>query len=360
MHAFVCNMLPMRVIFGSGTLTQVAIEASRLNLARVLVLTTPRHAEWAKTAARILGERYAGAFTGAAMHTPVEVTAEAMRAATDLGVDGVVAIGGGSTIGLGKAIALRTDLPQVVVPTTYAGSEMTPIIGETKEGQKSTQKSSRVLPEVVIYDVDLTLDLPPALSGVSGMNAIAHAVETLYAQDANPLLRLIALEAVGALASALPRIVDMPKDESARSKALYGAWLCGVCLGSAGMSLHHKLCHVIGGAFALPHADTHAAILPHAVAYNDSPNAVPLRKLAELLGGADAASGLYKLACRVGARRSLKDLGMPLEGIERAVDLALENPYWNPKPLERQGLRDLIMRAYSGDPPRPTVADQEA
>lgn len=360
MHPFVCNLLPMRVIFGSGTLTQVASEVSRLNLARVLVLTTPRHAQWAEAASRILGERYAGAFAGAAMHTPVDVTEDAMRTAAELRIDGVLAIGGGSTIGLAKAMALRTDLAQIAVPTTYSGSEMTPIIGETKDGLKTTQRSARVLPKVVIYDVDLTLDLPPEVSGVSGMNAMAHAVEALYAQDTNPLVRLIALEAAAALASALPQAVDTPRDEVARSNALYGAWLCGVCLGSVGMALHHKLCHVVGGAFSLPHADTHAAILPHAVAYNDSAEAIPLRKLAAVLGCADAASGLYKLARRVGAKRGLKELGMPREGIERAVDLALENPYWNPKPLERQGLRELITRAYAGDAPQSSVAREQA
>jgi maleylacetate reductase len=355
MHAFVCNLLPMRVIFGSGTLAQLSSEVSRLNLARVLVLTTPRHAQWASAAARSLGERYAGAFAGAAMHTPVEVTEDAMRTVAERNIDGLLAIGGGSTIGLAKAIALRTDVVQIAVPTTYSGSEMTPIVGETKDGLKTTQRSARVLPQVVLYDVDLTLDLPPEVSGVSGMNAIAHAVEALYAQDANPLVRLIALEAVGALASALPRVVDTPLDESARSNALYGAWLCGVCLGSVGMALHHKLCHVLGGAFGLPHAETHAAILPHATAYNTAAAEIPLFQLAAVLGSTDAASGLYELSRRVGANRGLKDFGMPREGIGRAVDLALANPYWNPRPLERHGLRELITRAYEGDPPQATA-----
>jgi maleylacetate reductase len=351
-QAFECSLSPMRVIFGSGTLERLSAEVSQLSLAKVLVLTTPRHAEWADSAAKLLGDRYAGVFSGAAMHTPTEVTEEAMRTIVDRDIDGLLAIGGGSTIGLAKAIALRTNLVQIVVPTTYSGSEMTPIVGETNDGMKATQRSPRVLPEVVLYDVELTLDLPPSVSGVSGMNAIAHAVEALYAKDANPLVSLIALEAVGALAIALPRIADSPRDVAARAKALYGAWLCGVCLGSVGMALHHKLCHVIGGAFALPHAETHAAILPHAAAYNAAAADIPMRRLAATLGCADAASGLYALSRRLGAPRGLKDLGMPREGIERVVELALANPYWNPRPLERHELRDLITRAYEGDPPR--------
>src|SRR5262249_49398149 len=161
----------------------------------------------------------------------------------------------------------RTDLPQIVVPTTYAGSEMTPILGETAGGAKTTQKTLKVLPEVVIYDVELTLSLPVAISGVSGMNAIAHAIEALYAQDANPVIELMALEGIRALAGALPRIAEAPKDVEARSDALYGAWLCGVCLGSVGMALHHKLCHTLGGSFGLPHAETHTVVLPHATRY---------------------------------------------------------------------------------------------
>jgi maleylacetate reductase len=355
MQPFACHLQTPRVIFGSGTLAQLPAEASRLELSRVLVLTTPGRVEWGKAAARILGESYAGTYGGATMHTPVEVTEEALRVVAERDIDGLLAIGGGSTIGLAKAIALRTDLTQIVVPTTYSGSEMTPIIGETRDGLKTTQKSARVLPEVVLYDVDLTLTLAPEVCGISGMNAIAHAVEALYAPDANPLVRLIALEGVQSLTSALATIANAPQDQAARSSALYGAWLCGVCLGTVGMALHHKLCHVLGGAFGLPHAQTHAVILPHATAYNADAAEDSLRPLASVLGSTDAASGLYALARKVGAPRGLKDLGMPREGIERAVELALANPYWNPRPLEHDALHDLITRAYEGDPPQTPV-----
>src|SRR4051812_27661678 len=270
------------------------------------------------------------------MHTPVAVTERAVQIVRERAVDAVVSFGGGSTTGLGKAIALRTDLPQIVLPTTYAGSEMTPILGETKDGVKTTQRSPKVLPEVVIYDVDLTLGLPPAIAATSGMNAMAHAVEALYAQDRNPIISLIAEQGLAALARALPKIANEPQDRTARADALYGAWLCGTCLGAVGMALHHKLCHVLGGTFDLPHAETHTIVLPHAVAYNAPVVPDAMERIARALGTADAAQSLYELAGRLGAKRALRDIGMPADGVEQAVQTAMATPYWNPRPLKEQ------------------------
>jgi maleylacetate reductase len=351
MESFVYNGLPTRVVFGSGVLANLPAEAERLGLERALVLTTPQQVQQAEGIAEMLGARSAGVYSGAAMHTPVSVTEDALLVVTERRVDGLVAVGGGSTTGLAKAIALRTDLPQIVAPTTYAGSEMTPILGETKDGVKTTQTSLKVLPEVVIYDVDLTLTLPAKLSGVSGMNAIAHAVEALYAGDRNPIIDLMAIEAISALARALPRIAERPQDRDARAHALYGAWLGGVCLGAVGMALHHKLCHTLGGSFDLPHAETHAIVLPHAVAYNALATPAAMAKLAAALGVANPAQGLYELGGRVGAPRALKDLGMPEAGVEKAARLALANPYWNPRPLEPDAIRGLIAAAWAGRPP---------
>ncbi|MDX8518214.1 maleylacetate reductase [Mesorhizobium dulcispinae] len=352
MEPFVYNGQPARVIFGSGTIRQLPEELDRLGLTRVVVLATPPREPEARRLAERLGDRAAGVYARATMHTPVEITEDAVRVVLDLKADGLVAVGGGSTTGLAKAIALRTDLPQVVVPTTYAGSEMTPILGETRDGVKTTQSSPKVLPEVVVYDIDLTLSLPAAISGASGLNAIAHAVEALYARERNPVISLMATEAIGALAAALPVIAIDPGDRDARGKALYGAWLCGICLGSVGMALHHKLCHTLGGSFDLPHAETHAIVLPHALAYNAP--AVPdvMMRLRDVLGTDDPAVELYDLAGRVGARRALADIGMPESGIELATDRALSNPYWNPRPLEHDPLRGLIARAYAGERPR--------
>ena len=255
--------------------------------------------------------------------------------------------------GLGKAIALRTDLPQIVLPTTYAGSEMTPILGETKDGVKTTQRTPKVLPEVVIYDVDLTLGLPPAIAATSGMNAMAHAVEALYARDRNPVTSLMAEEGIRSLARALPGIVDDPQDREARADALYGAWLCGACLGAVGMALHHKLCHVLGGAFDLPHAETHTIVLPHAVAYNASGRTRRHGAHRAGPGGNGRRAGPVRVWRGAwGPNRRCATSACRRTGSSQAVKAAMAAPYWNPRPIEEDGLRDLLARAWNGDPPR--------
>ena len=351
MRPFVYNALPARVVFGHGTISQVANEVSRLGCRRALILSTPQQQSEAERLASHLGDFAAGVFAGAVMHTPVEVTEQAMGLVRDLGSDCTIALGGGSTIGLGKAIALRTDLPQIAIPTTYAGSEATPILGETEGGRKTTQRSLRVLPEVIVYDVDLTLTLPHGLTTTSGMNAMAHAVEALYAEDANPVISLLAEQAIGILAQALRRITQNPQDREARADALYGAWACGTCLGSVGMALHHKLCHVLGGSFGLPHAETHTVVLPHAVAFNASAAPEAMARVAHALGATEAAQGLFELAGDLGAPRSLGEIGMPEGGLDDAADLAVASPYGNPRPIEREVIRALLQDAYDGRPP---------
>lgn len=348
MEAFTYTGAPARVVFGSGTIGQVRDEVAALGITRALVLATPQQVEQAERTKAALGDLGAAVFADAAMHTPVAVTDRALEVVKSHGIDGTVAIGGGSTIGLGKAIALNTDLPQVAVPTTYAGSEMTPILGQTAEGRKTTLRDPKVLPETVVYDVDLTLTLPVGLSVTSGMNAIAHAVEALYAQDRNPITTLMAIEAIGALAEALPRIVDAPDDREARARALYGAWLCGTVLGSVGMALHHKLCHALGGAFDLPHAETHTVVLPFAAAYNEA--AVPdmLAPVARIFDASSAGRGLQAFASRIGAPLDLKGLGMPEDGIDKAADMATQNPYWNPRAFDRAAIRRVIDDAWHG------------
>lgn len=340
-----------RVVFAPGGLARLGAEAERLKLERVLVLSTVQQLSHAKKAVSALGARLAGSFAGAAMHTPVDVTEEAWALARKIRADGLVAIGGGSAIGLAKALALRTDLPQIVVPTTYAGSEATPILGETKDELKTTQRSEKVLPETILYDVELSVSLPIGLSVSSGLNAIAHAAEALYAEDRNPLIQVMAEEAVRVFASALPRIHAQPDDLSARSDALYGAWLCGTCLGAVGMALHHKICHTLGGTFNLPHAQTHAVMLPHALAYNLPCARDAGQRLSRALNGEDPALALYRLARALGIRTALRDLGMPQDAIDKAADLAVQNAYANPRPIERSEIRAMLTRAWSGDPP---------
>jgi maleylacetate reductase len=351
MQPFVYNAHPARVVFGAGALSQLATEIERLGAKKALVLCTPEQRASAERVAGLLGARAAGIFDRAAMHVPIETAREARDVARTLGADCAVAIGGGSTTGLGKAIALDSGLPIIAIPTTYAGSEMTPIYGITEAGNKKTGKDARVLPQVVLYDPELTLSLPPALSVTSGINAIAHAAEGLYAVDANPIMDLMAQEGIAAIARALPAIRRQPQDLAARGDALYGAWLCGTVLGNVGMALHHKLCHTLGGSFNLPHAETHTVVLPHALAYNALAAPAAMQRIARALNTASAAQGVFDLAKDNGAPTALKDIGMHVEDIDKACDIALQNQYPNPRPLERVALRQLLQDAFEGRRP---------
>ena len=350
---FAYTAAPQRVVFAPGCHDRVAVEVAALGCRRALVLTTPEQAAAGQGVAALLGPASAGIFSGATMHTPVEVTARALVDLQQAGADCLVAIGGGSTTGLSKALALRTGLPQVVIPTTFAGSEATPILGQTEGGKKTTLTDPRVRPTVILYDVTLVRSLPPHLVVSSGMNAIAHAVEGLYARDRNPISSLMALEGICALAASLPRLTGGAPQDGDWGEALYGAWLCGTVLGQVGMALHHKLCHALGGGFNLPHAETHAVILPHAVAYTEA--AVPdlLRPVAEIFGTTSAYEGLGALARQIGAPFSLAALGLVAADLPRAVDLATGNPYWNPRPIEREAVAALLARALAGDPAQP-------
>jgi maleylacetate reductase len=286
------------------------------------------------------------------MHVPIEVAHRARQVAAELGADGCVAVGGGSAVGLGKAIALEHDLPVIAVPTTYAGSEMTPVWGLTEGGQKRTGRDIRVLPKSVLYDPEMTLTLPAQMSATSGMNAIAHAVEGLYAPDATPIVSLMAEEGIRALATALPRVVADGSDLEARGEAQYGAWLCGAVLAATTMSLHHKLCHTLGGTLGLPHAQTHTVVLPHALAYSTPAAPEAVAAVSRALGGVpDPARALWELAGRLGAPRSLRELGMAQEDIPRIAELAVANPYSNPRPVTRDGIEALLWTAWTGAHP---------
>jgi len=352
LQEFTYSTSPIRVVFGSGTVSRIPDELARLGISRALVLATPRQQAALGDIAALTGARIAGVFGGAIVHTPLEVTDSAMQAVDELKPDGILAIGAGAATGLSKAIALRTDLPQLVVPTSYAGSEMTAVLGETREGVKTTQSSPKILPEAVIYDVDLTLSMPPRFSMLSGFNAMAHALEALYARDSNPIITLMAQEAIAKLATALPEVNARPSDIAARTDALYGAWLSGVCLGSVGMALHHKLCHTVGALFDLPHAETHTVLLPHTIAYNTPAASEVLGRAASALGAGDAATGVFELEKRLGMPLSLREIGMPEDGIDRAAELATKSPYWNPRPLEQDAIRDLLRRAWWGARPQ--------
>jgi maleylacetate reductase len=351
---FVYEALPGRVVFGVGSLDRLPDEVARLGVAKALVLATPQQREQAEGVAARLGDRSAGVYDKAEMHVPIEVAQAARDEAKRLGADACVAVGGGSTIGLGKAIALEFGLPIIAVPTTYAGSEMTPIWGLTEDGIKKTGRDTKVLPTTVVYDPMLTLTLPAAISAASGMNAIAHCVEALYSETASPIVSLMAEEGVRALARALPAVVADPSDIAARTDALYGSYLSGASLGAVGMALHHKLCHTLGGSFNLPHAETHTIVIPHATAYNREAAPEAMARLSRALGSDEPAGAIYDLAKSIGAKMALADLGMREADLDRAADIATQNPYFNPRPITREGIRALLDDAYHGR--RPTAA----
>lgn len=351
---------PARVLFGSGTASRVGDEVRRLGGARVLLLAGTSVSDAAEQVCVTLGPLLAARFDGAAMHTPVEVTEKALSLLREAQADCLVAIGGGSTTGLSKALALRTDLPQIILPTTYAGSEVTPVLGETSDGQKVTTSSAAVLPETVIYDVEFSRSLPLAMTVTSAVNALAHAVEALYSPQANPIIDGFALEAIARTARALPLLVggeaasatDVAAGTSdPRADLLRAAWLAGTCLGAAGMGLHHKLCHVLGGSFGLSHAETHTVILPHAMAYNASAAPQAMRRVAEVLGVEDAPSGLFDLIATAGGPTSLRALGLAEADIPRVAQLAAAQSYPNPRELTVDGIESLLRDAWHGRRP---------
>ncbi|MFQ5953699.1 MAG: maleylacetate reductase [Kiloniellales bacterium] len=352
MMDFVYDALPGRVVFGVESLQSLPDEAARLGIENALVVCTPGGRRRMGKVTAGLGDRLAGVFDRVVMHVPAALAEAAREAARQLGADGCVAIGGGSAIGLAKAVALDSGLPILAVPTTYAGSEMTPILGMTEGRVKRTMRHARVLPKTVIYDPVLTLGLPPRISAASGLNAIAHSVEALYAKAANPITSMLAEEGIAALAEGLPVVVERPDDIDARSRALYGAFLCGAALGAVGMGIHHKLCHVLGGSFDLPHAETHAVLLPHTAAFNRQAAAVAMARVARALGAEDAPAGLWELAGRIGAPRALEPIGMAADDLDEAAEIATRDPYDNPRPVTREAVRMLLDDAYHGRRPK--------
>lgn len=350
MRPFTFPGITTRVIFGHGTLGQVPAEVARLGHTRALVLSTPHQATEAQALADTLGPASAGIFAGAVMHTPVEVTAQAVEAFRASGATCVVALGGGSTVGLAKAIAVRTGADQVVIPTTYAGSEMTDILGETEAGVKTTRRDPAIRPETVIYDVDLTLSLPVPLTVTSAFNAIAHAMEALYAPDRNPVVAAMVRDALPAFRDALPVVVANPQDRDARAEVLYAAWCCSTALGYVAMALHHKLAHTLGGSFNTPHAETHTVLLPYTTAFNAVAAGRELVPIAETFGG-PAGQALWDFGTRTGAPQRLSDLGMQESDIDRAADLATRAPYPNPRPFTRDDIRNLLQAAWDGRRP---------
>lgn len=349
MTGFAFDNPPGRIVFGAGSLATLYEEIERLGLKRALLISTPGRSAWLDSVGASLRQSFAGKFERAMPHVPQEVADQAKAAAESTGADCLVALGGGSAIGVAKAVALELELPVVAVPTTYSGSEMTPIYGITRNGSKETGRAPHVRPVLVIYDPDLTLDLPARVTACSGLNAMAHCVEALYAVDANPLSSGAAMQGIMLLSMALPELARDPANAVERSDALEGAWFAGFALGTVQMALHHKLCHTLGGAFDLPHADTHAVLLPYTAAFNRQAAKAGMRAVADMLDADDAPSALLRLATDIGAPLSLSGLGFDERDIDKAARLAVERQYPNPRPVTEGGIRDLLAAAFHGD-----------
>lgn len=342
-----------RVVFGIGSIQKTAAELEGMNLHRAALVTTSGRSELAENVADMLGESCAGIVAEAVQHVPTEIVTKSLKLIESIGADSIIAIGGGSAIGLAKAIALKTSLPIIAIPTTYAGSEMTPIWGMTENGRKKTGKDRVVKPQTVIYDPVLTSTLPLSIAAKSGMNAIAHCVEALYSENANPITSLMAEEGIRALREGLPQVLENPEDLKIHANVLYGAWLGGTVLGSVGMALHHKLCHILGGSFNLPHAETHSVILPFAVWYNYSHAPEAMERLAKAFGThpEHAAGTLFDLGLSLRIPMSLAEIGLKEENLDQVAEQAVQNPYYNPRPVDKKILRQLLQYAYNGDRP---------
>jgi alcohol dehydrogenase class IV len=340
-----------RVVFGPGVArTAVGEEVARVGGSRVLLIVTTSTKDLAASLTK--GLDVVATFDRVRPHVPVEVAAEATELAQRTEAEVLVSVGGGSTTGTAKVIALTTDRPIVAIPTTYSGSEATPVWGRTEAATKITGVDPRVLPRTVVYDPELTLTLPTDLTIASALNAMAHCIDSLWAPRANPILSALATEGISALATAMPALFADGSDLAARSRCLYAAYLAGSTFASAGSGLHHKICHVLGGMFDLPHAQTHAVVLPHVLAFNGAAVPEALQRVGQGLNSSEPIEALLALYDSVNAPRALRDLGMPYEGIESVACIVVDAaPERNPAPVTRSAMTKLLRRAWSGDHP---------
>ena len=344
MDSFDCEFLPGKVVFGAGALRRIGDEVAALGLSRVMVISGGSAKAAADRALEFLGDAVATTFGTVIQHVPEGLAEEGRDAAADARVDGVVAVGGGSATGLGKVVAVAREIPLVAVPTTYSGSEMTPVYGTTGE-RKVTIRDLRSLPRVVIYDPELTVDLPPRVSAASGFNAMAHSVEAIVGPGATPPTAVLAAEALRVLPGALRACVATPSDLAARSDALYGAMLAGRSLASAGTGLQHRLAHVLGGRFNAVHADAHAGLLPYVTAYHERQQPAATSRVAEALGvEGSAAEALHALADEIGAPTSLASIGITRDQIDLVAQEGVAG-------IDEGDLRALLDEALQGRSP---------
>ena len=340
-----------KVVFARGALSQIASEVAALNKKRILLISDESASSHVKKVNEELGSLIVQSVDRVVMHVPDEFSAPIVASAQKNEIDLVITIGGGSATGLGKIVALDAQIDLMAVPTTYAGSEMTTIWGRTRNNQKLTGRDMAVLAKTTIYDPELTYSLPLSISANSGMNAIAHAIEALYAPDVTTEVHNAALEGIQVIANGLPRLHADIDDLKARDELLRGSMLCGFSLSNATMGIHHKICHTLGGMFDLAHAPMHSAVLPWAVQYNQGFATNQLNEVAEALSALSAAQGLWDLANEVGAQTSLKEIGYPIERSEEVADVISNAKYVNPRPFNRNAIVDLLSNAHGGSRP---------
>lgn len=343
------QLLACRVLLGPGSRHDIPAEVERLGPGRVLLVSTPSAAAAADELASSLGDRLAARFDRPVVHTPVAVTAEAMRLVADAGLDSgdaLVAIGGGSAIGLSKAVSARTGMRQIAVPTTYAGSEVTGVLGETDQGVKTTRRDPALAPGTVVYDAELTVSMPAGLTSTSALNALAHAVEALWAPDATAMTDALATEAVAGLLGSLPDALADGTDLPARERLQAAAWLAGLCLAQTRMGLHHQLAHALGGTFDLPHAELHAMLLPHVMAFN-LPAAPAAAARLRRAAGPDPVGAVTEIADGYDGPTTLADLGVPRDGLPEVADRVAAQPYPNPRRFDAQELLALLRQVWS-------------
>jgi len=295
-----------------------------------------------------LGPKLADIYAGAETHCPEHTAFAALTAFARSGADCVVSIGGGSTIGLGKFIQVKSGRPHFCLPTTYCGSEMTPIYGMKIGEEKRTWRDPAAIPRVVIYDPLLSASLPPLDTVTTAMNGLAHCVEALYPERPNPIASAYALMGIRGFARAMPVLAADPRNSAARAEALYASYLGGLVVDMVGIGLHHKLCHVIGGMTDVPHGVSNAIVLPHVLAFNAPSLPAEMKAMAAALDAGDPAGALFALAERAGAPTALKDFGVDEARLDAMAAATAAIKFFNPRPVHEADVRTILAGAFDG------------
>lgn len=351
MEPFIYDALPGRVVFGDGAFERLPDELDRLAARRILLIADRSGRSWGDKLVAWIGDRIVGQIDDVRPHVPVEDAENARRLARSTRANAIVTIGGGSATGLGKAVALDVPIAILAVPTTYAGSEMTPIWGLTGGSRKETGRDPMVQPRTVVYDPVLTLSLPPSISGPSGMNALAHCAEALYAEGANPITSLMAEQGIRVLARGLPVVVADPGNLAGRGEVLAGAYLAGAAFAAAGSGLHHKICHVLGGAYDLPHAEMHSVVLPHVLVHIVPSEPAAIGRMAAALGSPDVPGAIFDLGRAIGAPAGLGEIGMQAARLDEAARLVAKATAGTQLEISEQDVRALLDDAFAGRRP---------